>query len=177
MKYTYMGLIEFPEEILISGEILGKQYITQIGNINILIKMPVIGRKDNLHENLETPFSGFDFEINWGYVVHSETKDSFIKAAIALFQAEEEQAQLVYSSFPSWLYRFMVFVRASSHDLVKEFVTTPFRVGSEGRADKYTGICLYKMINCKREYEYNSDKVLIVHLDDSQIYNVTAINF
>jgi len=31
MKYTYMGLIEFPEEILISGEILGKRGISIYG--------------------------------------------------------------------------------------------------------------------------------------------------
>lgn len=79
MNYTYMGLIEFPDEFLVSGEVLGKQYSTQIGGINVHIKMPVIGRKDGLHENLGTPSPGFDFEIYWGYVVNSETKDSFIK--------------------------------------------------------------------------------------------------
>lgn len=172
MKYTYMGLIEFPTEFLVNGEVIGQNYITQIGNTTVLTKMPVIDKsKEGPLEVLRSPFPGFDFDINWGYVVNSKTKVSFVKAAAVLFQGEEKQAQLVYSDYTKWLYRFMMLARAMSHDLVKESNAEPIQVDEDGKADKYTGIYLYRLIETEKTYEYYSDNVIVAHLDDSLINN------
>jgi len=172
MNLVYMGLIEFPQEFVINGEVLGKEYVTQIGDTNVLIRMPVLdsdsGRK---LEILKSPIQSFEFNIDWGYVVHTKTKDSFVKAAVLIFKGDENSAQALYTAFPNWLYRFMTIVRASSHDLTKEYVVESLQHDSDGKTDKYTGLLLYRLVGSKMTYECNADKVITAYLGDSLIYN------
>lgn len=130
MSITYIGLIEFPQEFLISGDVLGREFVTQI--TNALIQMPVVAiNGDEVCRNLRSPFQCFEFDVNWGHVVHTDNKDSFVNIAVLILRGDENCVQKAYSSFPNWMYRFMTFVRALSHDLSKELVTEPLQYGSD----------------------------------------------
>ena len=76
MNLVYMGLIEFPQEFVINVEVLGKEYVTQIGDTKVLIRMPVLdsdsGRK---LEILKSPIESFEFNIDWGSDARRYQKD------------------------------------------------------------------------------------------------------
>ena len=65
-----MGRIEFPHEFIITGDLLGKDYITQIGNVSVVVQMPIAEvSKEGLHVDLKSPYEWFEFDVGWGYVV------------------------------------------------------------------------------------------------------------
>lgn len=172
MSLLYLGRIEFPHEFIITRDLLGKDYITQIGNVSVVVQMPIAEvSKEGLHVDLKSPYEWFEFDVGWGYVVHTVPKDSFVKAALLMFRGDEECAQNVYAAFPDWLYRFMIFARALSHELTKESVTESLQHGSDGIVDKYTGLLLYKLVDSKKLYERNKDNVIVGHSDESLINN------
>ena len=59
-----MGRIEFTHEFIITGDLLGKEYLTQIGNVNVVVQMPIAEvSKEEFHVNLKSPYEWFEFDV------------------------------------------------------------------------------------------------------------------
>ena len=95
-----MGRIEFPHEFIITGDLLGKEYLTQIGNVSVVVQMPIADEsKGGLSVDLKSPYKWFEFDASWDMWLTLFRKIALLKRHYLCFEEMKKTLRMCTPHF------------------------------------------------------------------------------